>query len=220
MGPWTQDPKFPPTPPAAPHFPRASIPRADRASPLFYSMADNASQLGGAGSHGVAQGRASPITVRFSVHYATRPGENLVACGDSQLMGQWVVSNGVRRACVPGPESSPAREARHRRPRPPLLLPLPVSYTDGGWWEGEVTFPSSARPSTVHYKYVLEASGDAHWEFGPDRKLDLGDAGGTASTVLLVADVWQVRPQQLRGPPPRGCALALTPHARGSPRTP
>lgn len=65
-------------------------------------------------------------TVRFSVHYWTQPGQNLVVTGNAVALGEWDIQRSLR-----------------------------LGHLGGGQWTLEVTAPANEQVGNWEYKYAL-----------------------------------------------------------------
>lgn len=115
---------------------------------------------GGAGG----AGGPGDVLVSFVIHYATKPGEQLLVTGSSAALGTW---------------------APHRA--------LHLAWVGHGWWSATVAVPRAARSSEgggLEYKYLVRhEDGNLQWEAGANRAVDL--AAVLADAVEL-RDEWKV----------------------------
>lgn len=65
-------------------------------------------------------------TVRFSVHYWTQPGQNLVVTGNAVALGEWDIQRSLR-----------------------------LGHLGGGQWTLEVSAPANEQVGNWEYKYAL-----------------------------------------------------------------
>lgn len=105
--------------------------------------------------------RLGPVTLRFELHYSTKFGEELVVAGDQPELGEWDVHKGLH-----------------------------MTWSEGGWWSGEVTVPAGRAASVFNYKFaVLGGDGTVTWECGGNRTISALHQG---NEVVLARDFWRV----------------------------
>jgi hypothetical protein len=109
-------------------------------------------------------------SVRFSLHYGTRPNQNIVVVGEHHLFGEWDVQRGLR-----------------------------LGHLGGGQWMLEVVLPSEFNLEQLPYKYVLvdDSNGAQFWEAGPNRLVTVKHSV-VPNGLLELRDTFQVRYDQVR----------------------
>lgn len=104
-------------------------------------------------------------TVRFSVHYWTQPGQNLLVTGSSPALGEWDIQRGIR-----------------------------LGHLGGGQWTLEVSVPANEEAGEWTYKYAL-VDDHHHTNFleaGPNHSIPKS-ADSSSVSILEVRDTYQVR---------------------------
>lgn len=106
-------------------------------------------------------------SVRFSVHYWTQPGQNIVLTGSSPELGEWKLESGLR-----------------------------LGHLGGGQWTIEVALPANAEVGKWEYKYALvDDHHSTHFlEAGPNHRVP-SIHSSSADSIIEVRDTFQVRQQ-------------------------